>query len=187
MKAGLLKKFTVFDLVLLTMMAVLGGWPSNRLSCRWRRLLRVRFIFRAGGGRRGGFYMLWIILGCGLVDKRGAGTDRDYSGYSGHCPGDLRIAWSGQHFNLYCTRYFCRFIIYNFARRSTYFHACIVGGVVANVTGTVLVFFCIFPLAPPYPSAVKSRGGFFVRSMGGLIAFALLKYLKNLISVLPVR
>lgn len=165
MKAGLLKKFTVFDLVLLTMMAVLGVAIKPFIVPLAQIITGPLYI--PGGVVAGGFYMLWIVLGCGLVDKRGAGT------LIGIIQAILVIALGiyGSHGVASILTYIAPGIfvdlLYIILRGGvrTSMHALLGGGSgQCNRHGPGI--FCIFPLAP-YPSAVKSRGGFFVRSDGG--------------------
>lgn len=177
MKAGLLKKFTVFDLVLLTMMAVLGVAIKPFIVPLAQIITGPLYI--PGGVVAGGFYMLWIILGCGLVDKRGAGT------LIGIIQAILVIALGiyGSHGVASILTYIAPGIfvdlLYIILRGGvrTSIHA-LLGGVVANVTGTVLVSFVFFRL-PLIPLLLSLAAASLSGAMGGLIAFALLKYLKK--------
>ncbi len=67
-----LDRFSMFDLIIIAMMATLG------IAIKPIIVLLVHMItgplFIPGGAFAGGFYMMWIVLGAGLVRKKGTGT-----------------------------------------------------------------------------------------------------------------
>lgn len=69
---GLLEKFSIFDLVIIAMMAALGVAVKPIVVSLVHIITGPLFI--PGGSLAGGFYMMWIVLGAGLVRKRGTAT-----------------------------------------------------------------------------------------------------------------
>ncbi len=67
-----LKKFSAFDLMIIAMMASLGLAIKPIIVPLVHMITGPLFI--PGGSIAGGFYMLWIVLGMGLVKKRGTCT-----------------------------------------------------------------------------------------------------------------
>lgn len=69
---GFLEKFTTFDLVIIAMMSALGVAVKPLVVGLVHIITGPLFI--PGGSLAGGFYMMWIVLGAGLVKKRGTAT-----------------------------------------------------------------------------------------------------------------
>jgi len=69
---GFLAKFTAFDLTVIAMMAALGVAVKPIVVSLVHIVTGPLFI--PGGSLAGGFYMMWIVLGAGLVNKRGTAT-----------------------------------------------------------------------------------------------------------------
>lgn len=65
----LLAKFTVFDLIIIAMMAALGIAIKPVVVPLAHIISGPLFI--PSGAVAGGFYMLWLVLGAGLTGKRG--------------------------------------------------------------------------------------------------------------------
>ncbi|MEN6462695.1 MAG: ECF transporter S component [Syntrophomonas sp.] len=67
-----LAKFSAYDLVVMAMMAALGVAVKPIVVSLVHIITGPLFI--PGGSLAGGFYMMWIVLGAGLVKKRGTAT-----------------------------------------------------------------------------------------------------------------
>ena len=67
-----LRKFTAYNLVIIAMMAALGVAVKPIVVSLVHLITGPLFI--PGGSFAGGFYMMWIVLGAGIVDKRGTAT-----------------------------------------------------------------------------------------------------------------
>lgn len=70
-KKSLLNNFSMFNLVIIAMMASLGI-ASKPIIVPLVHIVSGP-LFIPGGAVAGGFYMLWIVLGIGLVKKPGTG------------------------------------------------------------------------------------------------------------------
>ncbi len=67
-----LRRFSLFQLIILALVAALGV-ASKPVVVPLAHMITGPLMI-PGGVLAGGFYMLWIVLGAGLVDRRGAGT-----------------------------------------------------------------------------------------------------------------
>ena len=67
-----LQKFSIFDLVVISLMACLGI-ATKPLVVPLAHIITGP-LFIPGGALAGGFYMMWIVLGAALVRKPGAAT-----------------------------------------------------------------------------------------------------------------
>lgn len=67
-----LAKFSAYDLTVIAMMAALGVAVKPVVTALVHIITGPLFI--PGGSLAGGFYMMWIVLGAALVDKRGAAS-----------------------------------------------------------------------------------------------------------------
>lgn len=68
----LLERFTVFDLMVIALMAALGIATKPLVVPLVHMVTGPLFI--PGGALAGGFYMFWLALAAGLVQKRGSAT-----------------------------------------------------------------------------------------------------------------
>lgn len=68
----LLKKFTIFDLIIIAIMAALGVATKAVIVPLIHIITGALFI--PGGALAGGFYMMWLILGAAIVKKPWAAT-----------------------------------------------------------------------------------------------------------------
>ncbi|MGI6359108.1 MAG: ECF transporter S component [Bacillota bacterium] len=67
-----LRRFSLFQLVILALVAALGV-ASKPVVVPLAHMITGPLMI-PGGVLAGGFYMLWIVLGAGLMDRRGGGT-----------------------------------------------------------------------------------------------------------------
>lgn len=172
-----LNRFSAFDLVVITMMAALGVAVKPVVVPLSHIITGPLYI--PGGVVAGGFYMLWIVLGYGLVNKRGTAT------LIGLVQAVLVIALGifGTHGIVSIITYAAPGVgvdlLYLLLRRGvvTPLHA-FLGGAVANSAGTVLVSFVFFRL-PPIPLLLSLTAAMLSGGLGGLIAYGLLNRLKR--------
>ncbi|UNC91957.1 ECF transporter S component [Candidatus Contubernalis alkaliaceticus] len=177
MKKGFLKKFSMFDLVIITMMAALGV-AIKPIIVPLAHIITGPF-FIPGGVIAGGFYMLWIVLGHGLVNKRGTGT------LIGVIQAILVISMGifGTHGAISIITYVAPGImvdlLYIILRGGVNSPLnAFLGGVAANVTGTVLVTIVFFRL-PLIPLLLSLSAASLSGGLGGLVAFRLIKQLQK--------
>ena len=71
-KNRVLNRYSVFDLVIIALVSALGIATKPIIVPLIHIITGPLFI--PGGAVAGGFYMLWIVLGAGLVKKKGTGT-----------------------------------------------------------------------------------------------------------------
>ncbi len=177
MTRRLLAGFSIFDLVLITMMATLGVAIKPIVVPLSHILTGPLYI--PGGVVAGGFYMLWLVLGYGLVHKRGTAL------LISLVQAILVVALGifGTHGLVSLLTYtlpgLAVDLVYLIWRRGPATPAgAFAGGVAANVAGSVsvnLVFFRL-PLIPLLLSlSVAALSG----GLGGLIAYGLLQRLRR--------
>lgn len=187
MLSRLLKKFTLFDMILLALMACLGIATKPIIVPLTHIITGPLFI--PGGVIAGGFYMMWIILGAGLVKKTGAatliaivqaimvtatgifGTHGLFNAFTYILPGlavDLVMILS--------------------RHRGCCLGCCFAGGIAANLSGTLLVNLVFFRL-PWIPLLLSLSSAALSGGLGGIIAYLLLRQLEKtgLTSVLNRR
>lgn len=172
------KKFSVFDLVVIAMVAALGIAMKPIIVPLIHILTGPLFI--PGGAVAGGFYMMWIVVGAGFVGKRGTatliavvqailvlaigvfGTHGVMSLITYSLPGIAVDLF------LLITRQRCRNII-----------SCFFAGMVANLVGTVLSNFVFFRL-PLIPLLLTIGSGALSGGLGGLLAYSIIKGLNKI-------
>ncbi|MBN2072571.1 MAG: ECF transporter S component [Actinobacteria bacterium] len=166
-------RFSVFDLVVMAMVASLGIAIKPLIVPLVHIITGPLFI--PGGAVAGGFYMMWLVVGSGIVGKRGAaslialvqavmviavgvfGTHGIISLATYLAPG------AAVDIFLLCTGQKNRNII-----------SCFFSGMIANVTGTVLSNFVFFKL-PWVPLVLALAGGALSGGLGGLLAYSIVK------------
>lgn len=65
---GLLKSFSIFEIVVIALMATIGIAIKPLISPLIHIITGPLYI--PGGAVAGGFYMMWLILGAGLIGKK---------------------------------------------------------------------------------------------------------------------
>lgn len=172
-----LEKFTMFDLMMITMMAVLGVAIKPVVVPLAHIITGPLYI--PGGVVAGGFYMLWIVLGRGLVGKPWAAT------LIGLVQALLVIVLGifGTHgaasLITYVAPGLAVDLVYLLVRSGVSTPAgAFLGGVAANVTGTFLVNLTFFRL-PWLPLVLSLATASLSGGLGGLIAYSLNRQLKK--------
>ncbi len=172
-----LKKFTMYDLMVITMMAVLGVAIKPVVVPLAHIITGPLYI--PGGVVAGGFYMLFIVLGRSLVGKPGAafliGLVQAFMVIS--------LGIYGTHgaasLITYVTPALAVDLLYLILRGSVGTPTGgFLGGVVANVTGTYVVNLTFFRL-PWLPLMLGLAVAALSGGLGGLIAYRLQKQLTK--------
>ena len=171
-----LKKFTLFELILLALIAALGIAVKPVVVAVSHLVTGPLLI--PGGALAGGFYMLFIIVGGALVGKKGSATLVCLiqgivvlvSGvYGSHGAASL-ITYVVPGLLVDALWIICRTDGANLL-------SCFFGGVVANVSGTVLVnlvFFRMPALVLLFIAVIAALSG----GVGGIIAWQIVKRFK---------
>ena len=177
MKGKFFNKFSVFDLVLLSLVAA-AGIAVKPIVVSVSHLITGPLLI-PGGALAGGFYMLFVVLGAALVGKRGSafliclvqcilviasgvyGTHGIASLLTYVVPGlGVELVW------LFTDSYGRSLI------------ACFFGGIAANVTGVLLVNLVFFRL-PFLPVILSAALAAFSGGIGGIIAWQIVKTIKK--------
>jgi len=172
-----LKKFTVFDLLIITMMAALGVAIKPIVVPLCHMITGPLYI--PGGTIAGGFYMLWLVLGYGLVNKPGTAT------LIGIVQALLIMAvgFFGNQGMVslitYVTPGVFVDVLYLMIRSGPNTTSkAFAGGVAANVAGTWIVSLLLFRL-PWIPLLLSLTSAALSGGLGGLIAYKLIIQLEK--------
>jgi len=175
---GFLKRFSAFDLVVLAMMAALGVAVKPLVVSLAHMVTGPLLI--PGGSLAGGFYMMWLILGAALVDKRGAAT------LIGLVQAILVLAVGvyGTHGIVSLLTYTLPglgvdLLYFAFRLKAGSKNAMFAGGILANVCGVLLTNLVFFRL-PVIPFLLSLSAGALSGGVGGLLAFLVFSRLKKL-------
>lgn len=173
-----LNKFTVFDLVIIAMMAALGVAVKPVVVSLVHIVTGPLFI--PGGSLAGGFYMMWIVLGTGLVKKNGTGT------MIGLVQAIIVIAVGayGSHGIISLLTYTLPgvtvdILLWFTGLKAENKIAMFVGGIGANLCGVILSNLVFFRL-PLIPLLFAVSAGTLSGALGGLLAWMLLQRLNKL-------
>lgn len=172
------KKFTVFDLIVIAIVAALGIAVKPVIVPLVHIITGPLFI--PGGAVAGGLYMMWIVIGAGLVDKRGAAT------LIALVQAILVIAVGviGTHGILSIVTYVVpglavELVLLLSRQKFDSIFSCFFAGMAANIAGTVLSNFVFFKL-PLIPLVLTMSAGALSGGLGGLLAFVIIKGFKKL-------
>ena len=177
-KTGFLEKFTLFELILLALLAA-AGIAVKPVVVAVSHLVTGPLMI-PGGSLAGGFYMLFVVLGGALVGKRGSATLVCLiqailvlvSGvYGSHGAASL-ITYVVPGLLVDSLWMACR-------SRGASLTACFFGGIVANVSGSFLVNFVFFRL-PLTPLLLVSALAALSGGLGGIVAWQIVKHFKKL-------
>lgn len=178
MKSRILKKFSVYDLLIIAMMSALGIAVKPVVVPLAHIITGPLYV--PGGVVAGGFYMLWLVLGYGLVNKVGTATLIGLVqallimavGFFGNQGAVSLITYVVPGLGVD--------VLYTLLRGGpkTPWNA-FLGGVVANVSGTYLVSAILFSL-PIVPLLLSLCAASLSGGLGGLIAYRLVLELDKL-------
>jgi len=171
-------RFTLFDLIIIAIVAALGIAMKPVIVPLIHIITGPLFI--PGGAIAGGFYMMWIVVGAGLVGKRGAAT------LIAVVQAIMVIALGviGTHGIMSLVTYVApgiavELLLLAARQRGDNIMACFFSGMAANMTGTVLTNFVFFKL-PLIPLVLTVAGGALSGGLGGLLAYLIIKNFKKL-------
>jgi len=173
-----LGRFSMLDLIIIAMMAALGIATKPVVVPLTHIITGPLYI--PGGAIAGGFYMMWIVLGAGLVRKRGAASLVAFvqaimiivtGAYGTH--GIVSIA------TYTLPGLMVDVLLLVIGGKGNRLVDCFLGGIAANLSGTLLsnIVFFKLPLVPlilSLSSAALSGG------LGGIIAFNIVKKFSEL-------
>lgn len=172
------KEFTVFDLIIMAIVAALGIAMKPVIVPLIHIITGPLFI--PGGAIAGGFYMMWIVIGAGLVGKRGAAT------IIALVQAIIVIAAGvvGTHGIVSILTYVApgaavELLLWATRQRVDNIFICFFAGMVANSVGTVLSNFVFFKL-PLVPLVLTIAGGALSGGLGGLLAYIIIKGCKKI-------
>ena len=173
-----LKSFSLFDLLLCSLMAALGIAVKSVVVPLVHIITGALLI--PGGALAGGFYMLFLVLACCLTHRLGAAS------VTALVQAILVMVTGlfGSHGVMSLVTYFLPglaidFVMFLTRHRGGCITCCFVGGMAANVVGTVAVNFTFFdlPLVPLLLSlALAALSG----GLGGLLAYSMSKKLHDM-------
>jgi ABC-type thiamin/hydroxymethylpyrimidine transport system permease subunit len=172
------KNFSVFDLIVIAIFAALGIAVKPVIVPLVHIVTGPLFI--PGGAIAGGLYMMWIVVGAGLVGKRGAAT------LIAVVQAILVVAMGifGTHGIMSLVTYVAPGIAIDLLwlamrQKGDSIFACFFAGVVANMMGTLLTNYVFFRLSW-IPLLLTLSGGALSGGLGGLIAYNIIKGIKKL-------
>lgn len=168
-----LAKFSVYDLVIIAMMAALGI-AIKPVIVPLAHIL-TGMIFVPGGAAAGGLYMMWLVLAFGLTGKRGAATLTAFI----QALLIMSTGITGSHGVLSLVTYTFPGVMADLGLLLIRHRACclpcaFLAGLLANVTGTFLTNFVYFRL-PLIPLVLSVSTAALSGGIGGILAFEILK------------
>lgn len=169
----LLAKFTSFELLLISIIAALGIAVKPLVNVLSHLLTSPLFI--PGGALAGGIYMLFVVLGAALVQKRGAAT------LIGIVQAILILvlALPGNHGAFSLLTYTAPglaidLLWLSLGHRGCCLLCCFLAGMLANLTGTLLTNVLFFRL-PALFLALLLTVALFSGGLGGVAAWRISK------------
>ena len=171
-------RFSLFDLVIIAIVAALGIAMKPVIVPLIHIITGPLFI--PGGAIAGGFYMMWIVVGAGLVGKRGAATLIALV----QAIIVIAIGAIGTHGIMSLVTYVApgiavEVLLLATRQRSDNIFSCFFAGMAANMAGTVLTNFVFFKL-PLIPLLLTLAGGALSGGLGGILAYLIIKNFKRL-------
>lgn len=175
---GFLNKFTVFEIILMALLAALGIALKPVISPLVHTITGPLYI--PGGAVAGGLYMLWIVLGAGLIRKRGTATTIALiQGIIVALTGTFGTHGIISLFTYTLPGLMIDVIFFILRRRVVTSIDFFVAGVIANLAGTYLSNLAFFKL-PLIPLLLSLASASLSGGLGGLIAYKLVQKLKLL-------
>lgn len=177
MLKNLVKKFSIFEIIVIALMGALGIATKPVIVPLAHIITGPLYI--PGGAVAGGLYMMWIVLGLGLVGKVGTATLISIV----QAIMVVSLGIYGTHGIVSFFTYIIPGLVVDlyvlFTRRKElqagdYF----IGGILANISGTFLVNLVFFRL-PLIPLVLTLASASLSGGIGGLIAYGIIKNLKR--------
>lgn len=172
-----LRVFSTRDLVIIAVLAALGI-AVKPVVVPLAHLVSAP-LFIPGGALAGGIYMMWLVVGMGITGKRGTATLIALvqallvmlTGVVGSHGALSLISYTApgivMDLGLWLTRH-----------RACCLRCCFLAGILANVTGTLMVSFIFFRL-PPIPLALALCTAALSGGVGGVLAWQVIKALRR--------
>jgi hypothetical protein len=173
----ILDRFSMFDLVIIAMTASLGIATKPVIVPLTHIITGPLYI--PGGVIAGGFYMMWIVLGAGFVEKIGTATL--VSTVQAIMVVSLGIF--GSHGIVSFLTYILPgisvdLILLISGHRCCCGGCCFAAGIAANICGTFMVNLVFFQL-PAIPLVLTMSSAALSGGLGGIIANSLLKQVRK--------
>lgn len=177
MLKNLVKKFSIFEIIVIALIGALGIATKPVIVPLAHIITGPLYI--PGGAVAGGLYMMWIVLGLGLVGKVGTATLISIV----QAIMVVSLGIYGTHGIVSFFTYIIPGLVVDlyvlFTRRKElqagdYF----IGGILANISGTFLVNLVFFRL-PLIPLVLTLASASLSGGIGGLIAYGIIKNLKR--------
>jgi len=170
-------RFTLFDLVIIAIVAALGIAMKPVIVPLIHIITGPLFI--PGGAIAGGFYMMWIVVGAGLVGKRGTATLIALV----QAIIVIAVGVMGTHGIMSLITYIApgiavELLLLATRQRGDNIFACFFAGMTANMAGTVLTNFIFFKL-PLIPLMLTLAGGALSGGLGGILAYLIIKNFRK--------
>ena len=167
----------MFDLMLLSLMACLGIALKPFVVPLAHIITGPLFV--PGGVVAGGFYMMWLVMGAGLVKKAGAAT------LIAAVQAILVISTGifGTHGVISLVTYLMPGIAVDLVmlisrHKGCCMGCCFAGGIAANITGVFLVNLAFFRL-PLIPLVLTIAGAALSGGLGGIIAYSVIRQVEK--------
>lgn len=175
---SLIKKFTAFDLMIIAMMASLGI-AIKPLIVPLVHIITGPLLI-PGGSVAGGFYMMWIVLGAGLVNKAGTGF---FIGLI-QAIAVLGMGMAGSHGIMSLITYTVPGLMVDLLIIFSRHHVCCIvcsffAGLLANTSGTILVNMIFFRL-PLIPLLLALTCASLSGGLGGILAYWIKKRIMQM-------
>jgi energy-coupling factor transport system substrate-specific component len=172
-----LNKFTIFELVIIALMAALGLATKPIIVPLTHMVTGPLFI--PGGAVAGGFYMFWIVLSAAFVKKRGVATLTALTQaiiviVSGSFGSHGIVSLLTYTLPGFMVDFVFVLLRRNISSNIDFF----VAGVIANISGTYLSNLVFFRL-PFVPLVLSLATGALSGGLGGLIAYLIYNRLER--------
>ncbi len=172
-----LQRFSTRDLVIIAAFAALGIAIKPVVVPLVHLITAPLFI--PGGALAGGLYMMWLVIGMGIVRKPGTATLIALIQA-------LLVMFTGvvgSHGAMSLVSYAAPGIVMDLGllavrHRACCLMCCTLAGVLANVTGTIAVSAVFFRL-PPIPLALAVCTAALSGAVGGVLAYQLIRILRS--------
>ena len=173
----LVRKFSIFEIILIALIATLGIATKPIILPLSHIITGPLYI--PGGAIAGGLYMMWIVLGAGIIHKRWVATLISIV----QAIMVISLGIYGSHGIMSFITYIPPGLIVDlyiliFGLRELNAGNYFIAGILANITGTFLVNIAFFRL-PLIPLVLTIATASFSGGIGGLIAYGIVKRLKK--------
>lgn len=173
----MLARFSMFDLILLALMACLGV-ATKPIVVPLAQIITGP-LYVPGGVIAGGFYMMWLVIGAGLVRKTGAATL--IAAVQALMIVSLGIF--GTHGLMSLVTYLLPGVAVDLVmllsrHKGCCIGCCFAGGIAANISGTYLVNLVFFRL-PLIPLVLSLSSALLSGGLGGIIAHSVIRQVEK--------